>query len=59
MKKKADDIELKKYPYLKKYLDKNQGKYNLDSNEDLFNLFNNILKNDNKKRMMIKDEHNK
>jgi len=59
MNKKTEDIELKKYPYLKKYLDESNDKYDLDSDEDLFNLFNNILKKINKKRMVRKDEHNK
>ncbi|MCJ7571190.1 MAG: hypothetical protein MUO82_04870 [Candidatus Thermoplasmatota archaeon] len=59
MKKKTEDIELKKYPYLKKYLDESGDKYDLNSDEDLFNLFNIILKTINKKRMVRKDEHNK
>jgi len=57
MKKKTEDIKLKKYPYLKKYLDESDDKYDLDSDEDLFNLFNIILKTINKKRMVRKDEH--
>jgi len=57
MKKKAEDISLKKYPYLKKYLEESNQKYNLDSSEDLFNLFNIILKGINKKREITQDGH--
>jgi len=42
-------MDLEKYPYLKKYLDESNQKYDLDSDEDLFNLFNMILKRINKK----------
>ena len=59
MKNKAEDISLKKYPYLKKYLDESNQKYNLDSSEDLFNLFNIILKRINKKHEIVIDENEK
>ena len=49
MKKEQEDIDLEKYPYLKKYLDESNQKYDLDSDEDLFSLFNVILKRINKK----------
>ncbi len=52
MKKEAEDMELKKYPHLKKYLDESNQKYNFDSPEDLFNLFNIILKVITKKRKL-------
>ncbi len=44
MKKKAEDISLKKYPYLKKYLEESNQKYNLDSPEDRLILLNCIMK---------------
>jgi len=59
MKKKAEDMELQKYPSLKKYLEESNQKYNLDSDEDLFNLFNTILKRINKKREITQDNHDK
>jgi len=59
MKKKAEDKKIKKYPSLKKYLEESNQKYNLDSDEDLFNLFNTILKRINKKREITQDNHDK
>ena len=59
MKKKAEDTSLKKYPYLKKYLEESKQKYNLNSSEDLFNLFNIILKRINKKRDISLNESDK
>ncbi len=59
MKNKAEDITLKKYPHLKKYLEESNQKYNLDSSEDLFNLFNIILKRINKKHEITIDENEK
>ena len=59
MKKKAEDTSLKKYPYLKKYLEESNQKYNLDSSEDLFNLFNIIIGRINKKRDIALNENDK
>ena len=59
MKKKAEDISLRKYPYLKKYLDESNQKYNLDSSEDLFILFNIILKKINNKREIAIHENDR
>ena len=50
MSKKYKDMDLRNYPYLKKYLEESNLKYDLDSDEGLFNLFNIILKGINKKR---------
>jgi hypothetical protein len=52
MVKKDSSIDLGKYPHLKKYLDSTNKKYDLDSDEDLFNLFNMILKEINKKKRL-------
>jgi hypothetical protein len=50
MSKKDRSIDLGKYPHLKNYLDSTNRKYDLDSDEDLFNLFNMILKEINKRK---------
>ena len=50
MSKKYKDMDLKNYPYLKKYLEDSNLEYDLNSDEDLFTLFNIILKGINKKR---------
>lgn len=50
MSKKYNSTDLKNYPHLKKYLEESNQKYDLNSDEDLFALFNIILKGINKRR---------
>jgi hypothetical protein len=58
--KKDRSIDLEKYPHLKNYLDSTNKSFDLDSDEDLFILFNRILKEINKKRdMKIDGDFNK
>lgn len=41
--KKIRDEDLSKYPYLQRFLQQTKRKYNLNSDQDLIDLFNQVL----------------
>lgn len=56
MKRKNTDHTLEKYPDLRKFLDQTDKRYDLNSEEDLMQLFIIVLKKINDKRMQKKKE---
>ena len=56
MKRKSTDHTLEKYPDLRKFLDQTDKRYDLNSEEDLMQLFIIVLKKINDKRMQKKKE---